>query len=159
MGMSRTEMLLLQREFCWDKEEWIVPLSATLDGLSAQQAAWKPAGGGNSIWETVRHMNYYNKRVLQRLAGEAVGQADENAQTFIAEEAQESEDEWRAECEDVHRLSAELHQAIAGLSESDLEKPYGSSTTCWELAAWVLHDAYHSGQIVLLRKQQGIWRN
>jgi len=47
---------------------------------------------------------------------------------------------------------------VAKLSEADLERSLPDIGTVAEsLAAWTLHDAYHAGQIILIRKMQGSW--
>ena len=56
-------------------------------------------------------------------------------------------------------LAEQLHNNLVTLQDSRLEETYLDSEQNWAqtLARWVLHDAYHSGQIVLLRRQQGSW--
>lgn len=69
MSITPVDLLVVQKDNTWDVEEWIVPLSTALEGLTAEQAAWAPPGGGNTIWQTVNHINYYNGRMLSRLKG------------------------------------------------------------------------------------------
>ncbi|MDQ6421513.1 DinB family protein [Paenibacillus sp. LHD-117] len=158
MSMNRVELLLLQRDQSWSREEWIVPLGVALEGVRASVAAWKPQGGGNSIWETVRHINFYNDRLL-RLTGEPLGEgAASNDATFLGEGGSEDEAAWQATLGRTHELADRLRETIAALSEGDLEKPYIESTVGRQLADWMLHDGYHSGQVVLIRKQLGDWR-
>lgn len=160
MRLNRIELMLLQRDQSWSREEWIVPLSVALDGVTADAAAWEPQGGGNSIWQTVRHINYYNGRMLARLTGEEPGQGLEtNEATFEGSGGAKDEEGWRKELAHTHALAGKLREAIAALADDDLEKPFGSSTFGEELAAWLLHDGYHSGQVVLIRKQLGVWRS
>lgn len=162
MPKDRASLLLLQKEQTWNQEEWIVPLSTALEGLSDEQAAWQPPGGGNTIRETVNHLNYYNGRNLNRLSGIAGGpQAQSNEATFEnqAGQADHAELAWDDLFRQTAEIAAGLREAIARLTEDDLNKPVGEITLGEHLASWLLHDAYHAGQIVLIRKQQGSWRS
>jgi len=66
---GRVGLLGLQREFVWNREGWYPPLEAALEGLTAREAAWQPPGGGNTIWQTLRHLNYWNEFMLHRITG------------------------------------------------------------------------------------------
>ena len=58
-------------------------LKTALDGVTAEQAAWKPAGADNSIWENVNHIIFWTERWLQRYRGELNEPQDvENKGTF-----------------------------------------------------------------------------
>lgn len=159
MSSNRVQLLLLQRDHAWSKEEWIVPLSVALEGVTAETAAWEPRGGGNSIWQTVLHINYYNERLLKRLTGEPLGiTLPTNDATFEGAGGSADEEQWQDTVRRTHELAAKLREVIARYSDEDLEKPYGNWTVGEELATWMLHDAYHSGQVVLIRRQLGNWR-
>ncbi|MCM3698348.1 DinB family protein [Paenibacillus macerans] len=162
MSVNAVDLLLLQKDNTWESEEWIVPLSAALANVTAEQAAWAPPGGGNTIWQTVSHINYYNQRILSRLRGIDPGPGvDTNEETFEGSGDARDESNWSNTLAETKRIELELREAIASLSEADLEAPYGTSTETIgrELSRWMLHDAYHAGQIVLIRRQQGSWRS
>ncbi|MBD2871273.1 DinB family protein [Paenibacillus arenilitoris] len=146
MSKNRVDLLALQKSNTWDQVEWIVPLVAALDG------------GGNSTWQTVNHVNYYNERMLNRLTGKSVGSgASSNEATFGEPDAGGGDErEWRENDARTHAIASELSAAIAALTDADLDKPYGSSTLGEKLARWMLHGAYYSVQIVLIRKQHEI---
>lgn len=86
---------------------------------------------------------------------------DTNEETFEGSEDARDESNWSNTLAETKRIELELREAIASLSEADLEAPFGSSTETIgrELSRWMLHDAYHAGQIVLIRRQQGCWRS
>lgn len=46
------EVLIEQHTACYDKNDWFVAVKTALDGVTAEQAAWKLAGVDNSIRET-----------------------------------------------------------------------------------------------------------
>lgn len=164
MSINAVHLLSIQKDNTWDREEWIVPLAVALQGVTSAQAEWAPPGGGNTIRETVNHLNYYNKRILNRLkntpSNRGVGT---NEETFNNPDYAEGAAGWTETVAETERIAYELRKAVAGLKESDLQAPYSSTSSNVplgeEIARWMLHDAYHAGQIVLIRKQQGSWRS
>ncbi|MNW24057.1 hypothetical protein D3C74_07680 [compost metagenome] len=46
MSMNLKDYIVLQRQHSWAQEEWIIPLSKAIEGLTASQAAWIPPVGG-----------------------------------------------------------------------------------------------------------------
>lgn len=161
MKRDRIGLLLQQKDHTWDKEDWFVPLAAALDGVGAAEAAWRPPGGGNTIWQTVNHVNYYNERVLSRLTGSPSGPSAENNDTTFGDPGDPRDTAgWQAALERTRHVAEGLRQALSERTDADLDQPRAASnsTPLGELlAAWVMHDAYHTGQIVLIRKQQGSW--
>lgn len=156
---GRTGLLTLLQEYSWDREGWFAPLEAALEGVTAREAAWQPPGGGNTIWQTLRHLNFWNEFMWHRITGTPGGPAmTANEETFGPAAGPEAEDAWQAEVARARDLARRLREAVANLSEDDLEKPLQDMGTVAEsLAAWVMHDTYHTGQIVLIRKMQGSW--
>ncbi|OMF05588.1 hypothetical protein BK129_16595 [Paenibacillus amylolyticus] len=156
------DVLLIQKDDTWDQCNWIVPLSKSLEGLTAEQAAWIPPSGGLSIWQLVNHMYYYNHRLLCRMQGKepTLPAVDSNEYTFGNPGDATDAAGWNTLMQGTTRLAQQLGDQLAALQESDLEAAYMDSEEKWahELARWVLHDAYHAGQIVLLRRQQGSWK-
>lgn len=147
------------REYSWDREGWFAPLAAALEGLGPAEAAWRPPGGGNTIWQTVNHVNYYNERLLCRLTGRTfAGPALSNNDATFGDPGDPGDASgWQATLERTRRIAEGLRQALAERTDADLDKPLSSASLGEELTAWIMHDAYHTGQIVLIRKQQGSW--
>src|SRR6476469_9047419 len=86
--MTARDVLTEQFTACYDEDGWFVSLRKALDGVTAEQAAWKPAGVDNSIHETVNHLVFWNDRWLQRYRGELDRPEDvENTGTFKSPEA------------------------------------------------------------------------
>ncbi|MBD0382424.1 DinB family protein [Paenibacillus sedimenti] len=160
--MSRIQInqLLLQWDHIWDKEEWTVPVATALEGLTAKEAAWVPPGGANTIWQTLNHMNYYNERLLCRLTGTSFDKParSTNEGTFGHPGDPEDSEGWQAAVGQAKSIAQDLRTTLAALTDKDLERPYVSSTLGHELPIWIMHDAYHAGQIVLVRKLLGTWR-
>lgn len=144
--------------FSWDKEEWFVPLATALEGVGAAEAAWQPPGGGNTIWQTVNHLNYWNGRMLGYLTGVTQPKGIGNDATFGEPGDPANAAGWADTLELTRRVAEQRRAVLAELTDADLSRALGSGTVGEALPSWLLHDAYHTGQIVLLRKQQGSWR-
>jgi len=53
-------LLLNALDSTFDKESWYAPFKHAIEGLTAEQAMWKPSGEEtNTIWENVNHLIYY----------------------------------------------------------------------------------------------------
>lgn len=156
MSLDWVEALLLQRDDSWGREYWFPPLSAALAGLGAAEAAWKPQGGGNTIWQVVNHLNYYNERILRQIKGLPGEPELPNARTFGDPGDPADTDGWEATVARARQIAAELRHALEGLRTSEIQR--ADASLAQDLVRWVLHDVYHMGQIVLLRRQQGSWR-
>ena len=154
------QMLLDQFTSSYDQNTWFVALKNALDGVTAADAVWKPAGVDNSIWEIVSHLNYYNFAYVERFKGvEYQYPADDNDATFVeAEDA--NREAWAAEVTRLDSIMTEFRQLIATVEESKFDQPVSATNP----ATWAtlisninVHNAHHGGQIVLLRKMQGSW--
>ncbi|MEP7075015.1 MAG: DinB family protein [Acidobacteriota bacterium] len=153
--MSR-EVLLEQFTACYDENNWFVSLKSVLDGVTAEQAAWKPANVENSIWESVNHIIFWNERWLQRFRGELNEPQDvENESTFRS-----SETDWQATIAKMNSVMKEWRDKLGLIDDQKLDSPVNEQYQApWRspLAQQNIHNAYHIGQILLLRKLQGSW--
>jgi uncharacterized damage-inducible protein DinB len=125
-------------------------------------AAARPIPDGHSIWEIVLHMTAWQREVVRRLGGAEPQPPEDGDWPIPPTLGQEGWDRARAE------LGASLEQlgtAVAALSDEDLrelvgtarDRALGSGITRAEMVAGLLqHNAYHSGQIALLRKALGV---
>lgn len=150
------DILLEQHTACYDENEWFVAVANAIDGLTAEQAAWKPAGADNSIREEVNHLIFWNERWIQRYRGLLNYPEDiENTGTFKSDEA-----DWQAACEKLFAVMDEWREILEEITDEKLNSPVNDQYTApWRspLAQQNIHNAYHTGQIVLLRKLQGSW--
>lgn len=66
----RVAVLLRLIDQAYDKKSWHgTNLRGSLRGLSAEDAAWRPAVGRHNIWELAVHAAYWKYSVLRRLRG------------------------------------------------------------------------------------------
>lgn len=132
-------------------DPWIdVQILNFLKGLVAKDAA-RNINGLNSIWQIVHHMTCWRETLLQRVQGKKIPSPADNY--FVPLKDTRS----KAWAEAVKRLKASQKALLdylgTGNTDDPDERPAGSSYTRYELLQGVLqHDAYHLGQIVLIRK-------
>jgi uncharacterized damage-inducible protein DinB len=158
--MNKIELLLHGWDSCYEKEDWYPPLTDALKELTAEQANWRPEGvHANTIWENVHHLIFYKERLLKRMTGEESDYPEEltNDDTFAV--GLTSEGDWQ---ETLARLKS-VHQGnrdrIAGWEEEEFEHilPNRTQSVGRLVNSLIMHDAYHTGQIILIRKLQGSW--
>jgi uncharacterized damage-inducible protein DinB len=150
IGMSIRNLLLQNWDFCMEEEGWYPPLQPALKDVSLEQALWKPAeGAANSIWENVQHLLYYKERLLARLRGTSDSFNLSNDETFRFPVA--SSEGWEYAKNKLFDAHAALRSELDRLPEDELE------ADPQHMMSLITHDAYHTGQIVFLRKLQGSW--
>lgn len=158
MAMDRLGLIRLHLEHIWEKESWIPPLLTALEGIGPAEAAWQPPGGGNTIWQTLNHMNYYNERILNSILGKPIEPQMPNGETFGKPGDPEDTEGWNAAVEQARQVIAEIMKSLKEMRDAELDRELASTMSLAEvLSLWMMHDAYHTGQIVLIRKQQGSW--
>lgn len=151
---------LIKRQFSngYDENGWFVALRNALNGVTAEQATWKAAGIDNSIWQSVSHLNFYNYAYVERFKGmDYEYPVDDNDATFTAGG---SDEEWADEIARLDAVLTEFRELIESSDDAKFAEPVSASNqTKW--ATLILniaaHNAYHAGQIMLLRKLQGNW--
>ena len=156
----RKELLLQQFDRCYDRNGWFVAIRNALDGVTVEQAAWKPDGyDDNCIWELVSHVTYYINAYVLRFKGIAFEyDVADNDETFSTGEFSESD--WQADLARFDAVVREFRELLANADEAKLDEPVPAKTDrkWWEVIADInAHNAYHGGQILLLRKLQGAW--
>lgn len=141
----------------FEKDTWHMAFRKSLEGLTAEQAAWAPPDR-HSIWQIANHVALWKEYVADRLAGLPPRPQGWEQQADWAEVGEIAEDAWRAAVQRVTDAHARLRAEIARRSDEDLDRPYaegeGPLYTVPQGAA--KHDSYHCGQIHLLRALQGI---
>ncbi|HKF44932.1 MAG TPA: DinB family protein [Thermoanaerobaculia bacterium] len=135
-------------------------LRLALRGVTAAQADWRPSPGRHNIRELTVHAAYWKRRVRERL-GAAGGGGFPFAGSDWFELPPVSEKAWRAERDLLQSEHRALREAVAKFPADRLERPlpgFERRTGLREIAGIALHDAYHTGQIQLvktLRKKGG----
>ncbi|MCM3782848.1 DinB family protein [Neobacillus mesonae] len=162
MSSPALKSLLLQIAQNQKNENWYVPLSKALTGLSAELGAWKPGGTVNTIWQTLNHMNYCNRQILNKLTGVQDEQKEyTNIETFGSPGDPSDESGFAAVCREADSLYGQIRDLLEEIEKNGLDPdgPVQEAYLTEQLPQWVQHDAYHLGQIVLIRKLRGDWEH
>lgn len=148
--MTNRDTIGIQLRACRNENGWFTSMAAAVKGLTQKQADWKSNEEMNSVHEIVRHLDFYNHRYLKRFRGEEVPEfAGDNDDTFDPEP--NMEDTWQ---EALAAYDATLNNWIELVEQADDDK-FGKWAN--DLSHLTIHNAYHIGQIVFIRKQQGSW--
>ncbi len=141
-------ILLEQLRSTHNKAEWFVPANTAVEGLTAEQASWTDGKGNHSVGQLVNHIVYWDRRSLQKFKGEPQekfsGNNDETFNNFDAKK-------WEAMVKQLDEVMTDWEKAVEGADEAKLKDSYS------EIAHIGAHNAYHIGQIVYVRKEQGSW--
>lgn len=136
----------LQHGDCWIGNNF----KEVLHGVDADQACKTFPGITNNIWQLVAHITYWRTSVVNRLTG------SENPPPFLDFLLPDNcnEESWRQTLHDFEAAYHLLRNAIHHFNEESLDKASpGKDQTFYELIMGCLqHDAYHLGQMMLLKK-------
>jgi uncharacterized damage-inducible protein DinB len=133
-------------------------LVENLDAITAEQAASRPLPEAHSVWEIVLHMTAWTNEVARRLKGGEPGlpaAGDWPAVGRVSEQA------WARDREALGEAHTALAAAVKRFPEArwrdrvggERDAPLGTGVSYAAMLAGLLqHDAYHGGQVGLLRK-------
>jgi uncharacterized damage-inducible protein DinB len=152
--MSITEIsriLDLSRQ-TFDGEPWYgAALCKLLVDVSAERAAARPIPGAHSIWEEVLHAMTWRTVVIRLLNGEIVPSV--TLEQNWPEPPAASATTWQQTLDELARTQEQLEAAASALTDERLsERAPEKERSFYELLHGVIqHDAYHAGQIALLK--------
>lgn len=143
--MNVKDILLAQLNACC-QNTWFVSLLNSIDGITEEEANWKPSDTTNSIFEIVNHLIFYNQRYLNRFKD------IQNAKNVGNNTFRNIEElNWNDTVKRINDLMFEWKKAV---QESDANK---INEWASELTHLNVHTTYHTGQILYIRKLQGSW--
>lgn len=126
-----------------------------LRGVDAVQAKWNPPGGKQSIWRLTLHIAYWKYTVRRHLEGGEIARFPRSPANFPAIPAKATEAAWKSDRDLLAEEHDRLIAAMARLDPNRLDRrpPTGKRWTWGEMVIGVLvHDAYHTGQIQMLKR-------
>ncbi len=145
------ELIRINFEYSYLHDDWVFPLEDALEGLTAEQAAWRPPSEeAMGIWDIVLHLATWNRNIIERI--ETGENAHPTGGAWPARPEELGEREWDGAKAELWDSIAALKGLIeSGAMEKIKESPYGFA----DLLCRFTHMAYHSGQIVKIRECQG----
>lgn len=141
-------VLLEQLETTHNNEDWFVPANASVAGLTADQAKWTPGRDAHSVGQLAYHLWFWDTQALARFKGQKPpafsGNNDETFNDFTP-----------AQWDDlVQKLNQVMSDWEAAVEEADDQKLAKNASLIAHVGT---HNAYHIGQILYLRKLEGVW--
>jgi len=140
-------VLLEQLKTTHSQEDWFVPVKIAIEGLTPEQAAWKDASENHSIVQLVNHLIFWNQQQLAKFKGEKPAEVSDNKLTFAGLDKAT----WEASVKQIDDVMLAWEKAIEEADDAKLSKWYGI------IARIGTHNAYHTGQIIYIRKMKGNW--
>lgn len=135
----------LQHGDCWIGNNF----KQSLHGVTAQIAQKQIAPDRNNIWQIVSHIIYWRTKVTNRIEG------NNNPPPFIDFRLPEelNDESWKQTMLDFESAYHLLRNSIHNFHEENFDKPSPKEgQTYYQLIMGCLqHDAYHLGQIVMLK--------
>jgi uncharacterized damage-inducible protein DinB len=146
--MTLKAVLLEQLRSTHNKAEWFVPANTAVAGLTPAQASWTDKSGNHSVGQLANHLVFWDREALAKFKGEKPAKFDgNNDETFNNFDAKS----WDATVTQLDAVMTEWEKAVEG---ADDQKIALWASTIAHVGA---HNAYHIGQMVYVRKLQGVW--
>ena len=143
-------ILLEQLKTTHNVKDWFVPVNIAIDGLTAQQANWKDSTNNHSIAQLTTHLIFWNEQMLAKFKGEKPEAfSGNNKETFTPV----TDKTWPEAVKKLDAILTEWEKLVSAAEESKLREWYS------QVAHIGTHNAYHTGQILYIRKMKGWWND
>lgn len=118
--------------------------------------------GYHSVWQLTNHVRFNAELLLHRIHELPIDWTAMGAQRSDGWPPQghpDDQEAWESDRKRAIEANERLAEAVANLSQSQLEKPItqGGADAVKLVQGLIAHDSYHTGQIVLVRRLKGIW--
>ena len=141
-------ILLEQLRTTHNVKDWFVPANIAVEGLTAEQASWKDSSGNHSIAQLATHLIFWNQQSLAKFKGEKPAAFNgDNKETFSSVDKHT----WNATVKKLDSVLTEWEKVVEAADETKLKEWYST------IAHIGTHNAYHTGQIIYIRKMKGWW--
>jgi DinB family. len=141
-------VLLEQLRTTHNSQDWFASGNTAIAGLTADQAKWTDGKGNHSVGQLTYHLVFWNKEMLAKFKGEKQkvfsGNNDETFNNFTAEQ-------WNDLVKQFDQGMTEWEKTVEAADDATIAKAASL------IAHIGTHNAYHIGQIVFVRKEQGSW--
>jgi uncharacterized damage-inducible protein DinB len=133
-------------------------LRVNLEGLSHEDALVQPAPGGNCVNWVLGHI-LATRNALFSLIGVEPVWPEADAARYRRGSDPVTRDAGIVPLDrmsgDLDRSQSQLMEALGRMTAEDLARPVGDATVSEKLAFLQFHEAYHAGQIAILRRMAG----
>jgi uncharacterized damage-inducible protein DinB len=141
-------ILLEQLRMSHNVKDWFVPVNIALEGLTPEQASWTDGKGNHSIGQLANHLLFWNLQLLNKFKNLPQPPFDgNNNETFNSFNTKN----WKATVQRLDSVLTALEKAVEESDDAKLQSWYST------IAHVGTHNAYHTGQIIYIRKLQGSW--
>ncbi len=141
-------ILLQQLKTTHNVEDWFVPVNIALEGLTPAQALWRDSSGNHSIAQLANHLIFWNEQQLAKFQGATPAAFDgNNDETFSGLD----KTTWDAAVKTLDSVLTAWEKAIEAADENKLKDWYST------ISHISTHNAYHTGQIIYIRKLEHCW--
>jgi len=135
-------------------------IKETLNGVTASEAAARPINGAHSIWEIVLHMTAWAEEVRRRLSENA---RPLNGAADWPPPKDSTGDAWEDARSRLVAAHQRLRQEIREFPPSRLQESVSGEDNNGPTDSFYImlhglaqHDAYHTGQIAILKRALGV---
>ncbi len=143
-------ILLEQLKTTHNVKDWFVPVDTAIAWLTPAQANWKDSSENHSIAQLTTHLIFWNEHALKKfLALDTSSFNGDNKETF----SMVDETSWPATVKKLDSVLTAWENAVQAADDVKLQKWYST------IAHIGTHNAYHTGQILYIRKMKGWWND
>jgi uncharacterized damage-inducible protein DinB len=133
------------------------PVLHILNGIGATAAAAYPIEGAHSIWELVLHMTSWTRETTRRVKGGGQSLPADGDYPLVQDHSAAA---WDRAVSELRAAHEELASSLTQIDDAELGRQVGTQVdadgqpvTVHRTVIGILqHDAYHAGQIALLKK-------
>ncbi|HEX8926711.1 MAG TPA: DinB family protein [Terriglobales bacterium] len=141
-------LLLQQLHETHNQKNWFVSAKEATAGETAEQSTWTDGKGNHSVGQLIYHLAFWNGEVVAQLKDPTFkGFNGNNDDTFNKYEAKN----WDSTVKKFDDDMTQLEKIVESADDAKIAKIAPVITRV------CAHNAYHIGEIVMVRKEQGTW--
>lgn len=134
-----------------------IPIARGVQDITAELAGKRMEGAPYTIYQLLKHMNYWQIFMLTFMDGGKPQMPANVAESWSSVSEPESEEEWRMVVEQfMHGVNKAVDYAQSEQLDNPLEH-FPTETKAGILRNIASHNSYHLGEIVLLRRLFDAW--
>ena len=141
-------ILLDQLRSTHSKSDWFVCSNVAVANLTPEQANWTDGKGNHSVGQLTYHLLFWDRRELARLSGKPMPEfKGDNSETFDKFDGKT----WPETVRQLDQVLTDMEKLVEAAPDAKVAE-IGDA-----IAHVSAHNAYHIGEIVMVRKEQGVW--